>query len=336
MSEAPRISGLPEGFSQDSLHKLPVAVVITDPALDDNPIVYVNDAFETTTGYAPEDALGRNCRFLQGPNTDPLDREQLREAIDKREEIAIDILNYRKNGEEFHNRLLVTPVRAQSGDALYFLGLQHEIGAAKSYARRAAELDERLKELQHRVKNHLALIVAMIRAQASDMDRREASQMLAKRVEAISLLYSKMDLDSDGGESEVDLGAYVERVSEAMQALSQTVAVKVDVQAETVTMAVEDAARVGLLVSEILTNALKHAFDDRAEGDAAVKVSLKRSDDALKLIVEDNGGGLDGADWPDSESLGGQIVLDLVRRLKGELDVRSAESGVKVELSLPG
>ena len=334
MAETPPLSGLPEGFSHDSLQRLPVSVVITDPSQDDNPIVYVNDAFELTTGYTAEDALGHNCRFLQGPNTDPLDREELRKAISDERELAIDILNYRKNGDEFHNRLFITPVRAREGRDLYFLGLQHEIGEPKSYAKRAAELDERLKELQHRVKNHLSLIVAMIRAQARDMDRQEAAQMLAKRVEAISLLYSRIELDSDARGRSVDLGDYVKRVSEAMQALSETVAVKVDVKAEDVQLPIEDAARVGLLVSEILTNALKHAFDDEGEN-AAVQVGVAGDDSTIRLIVEDNGSGLKGADWPDESSLGGQIVLDLVRRLKGDLEVHSRDDGVTVELCLP-
>ena len=296
MAETPPLSGLPEGFSHDSLQRLPVSVVITDPSQDDNPIVYVNDAFELTTGYTAEDALGHNCRFLQGPNTDPLDREELRKAISDERELAIDILNYRKNGDEFHNRLFITPVRAREGQDLYFLGLQHEIGEPKSYAKRAAEL--------------------------------------AKRVEAISLLYSRIELDSDARGRSVDLGDYVKRVSEAMQALSETVAVKVDVKAEDVQLPIEDAARVGLLVSEILTNALKHAFDDEGEN-AAVQVGVAGDDSTIRLIVEDNGSGLKGADWPDESSLGGQIVLDLVRRLKGDLEVHSRDDGVTVELCLP-
>ncbi|MGJ3230553.1 MAG: PAS domain-containing protein [Oceanicaulis sp.] len=334
MADAPKLSGMPAGFSHDSLQRLPVSVVITDPSQDDNPIVYVNDAFETTTGYSPADVIGQNCRFLQGPNTDPHDRKELRDAIAAERELAIDILNYRKSGEAFHNRLFITPVRANEGEDLYFLGLQHEIGEPKSYAKRAAELDERLKELQHRVKNHLSLIVAMIRAQASDMDRREAAQMLAKRVEAISLLYSRIELDADATGRSVDLGEYVTRVSEAMQALSDTVAVKVDVKAEDVRLPIEDAARVGLLVSEILTNALKHAFKDSGS-EAAVQVGVAGDDGAIRLTVIDNGSGLGEAKWPDESSLGGQIVLDLVRRLKGDLDVRSKADGVTVELCLP-
>ena len=335
MGDAPPFTGLPAGFGHDSLHRLPVSVVITDPALQDHPIVYVNDAFERTTGYSRSDAIGRNCRFLQGPNTDPMDCKELREAIKAERELAIDILNYRKDGEEFHNRLFITPVRARDGQDLYFLGLQHEIGEPKSYAKRAAELDERLKELQHRVKNHLALIVAMIRAQAKDMDRQEAAQMLAKRVEAISLLYSRIELDGDASGHDVDLCDYVVRVSDAMQALSETVAVEVSIDADKVELPIEDAARVGLLVSEILTNALKHAFDESGSRDAAVHVGVSEADGLVRLIVTDNGSGLNGASWPDRESLGGQIVLDLVRRLKGDLDVRTGDTGVTVELTLP-
>ncbi|MBK8908515.1 MAG: PAS domain-containing protein [Rhodospirillales bacterium] len=103
------------------------SVVITDPSRIDNPIIFVSDEFERQTGFPPEEALGRNCRFLQGPGTDPAAIKAIREALDSRAEITIDILNYRRNGAEFWNRLRIRPLFDDAGRLLYFVGAQNPI-----------------------------------------------------------------------------------------------------------------------------------------------------------------------------------------------------------------
>jgi PAS domain S-box-containing protein len=105
------------------------SVLITDPSRPDNPIIYVSEAFETQTGYPPEEVLGRNCRFLQGPETDPKAAKAIREAIAAQTEITIDILNYRKGGSQFWNRLRIRPLFDESGRLLYYVGAQNPISA---------------------------------------------------------------------------------------------------------------------------------------------------------------------------------------------------------------
>ncbi len=102
-------------------------MVISNPRLPDNPIVFVNDAFCRLAGYPREEIVGRNCRFLQGAGTDPETVTLLRAAIDKREPIKIDILNYRKTGETFWNRLLMAPVRDAQGELAYFFASQVDV-----------------------------------------------------------------------------------------------------------------------------------------------------------------------------------------------------------------
>ena len=92
------------------------AIVITDPNLPDNPIVYVSPFFEKLTGYSSEEALGRNCRFLQGRDTDPAAVTQIRDAIRERRPLAIELLNYRKDGAPFWNGITIAPV--MDGDRL--------------------------------------------------------------------------------------------------------------------------------------------------------------------------------------------------------------------------
>ena len=104
-----------------------MSVVITNPWHDDNPMIYVSDEFETQTGYAPDEALGRNCRFLQGPDTDPRAIEAIRSALLAETTFTIDILNYRKTGEPFMNRLRIRPLFDETGKLTYFVGAQNPI-----------------------------------------------------------------------------------------------------------------------------------------------------------------------------------------------------------------
>ena len=110
-----------------SPEELEQSVVITDPSLPDNPMIFISEEFEKQTGYSPEESLGKNCRFLQGPETDPLAIEVIRKALSEKDELTIDILNYAKNGSKFWNRLRIRPLYSDSGEVLFFAGAQNPI-----------------------------------------------------------------------------------------------------------------------------------------------------------------------------------------------------------------
>ena len=84
-------------------------MTISDPSLPDNPLIYANNGFEELTGYSAEEVIGRNCRFLQGPDTDEKSTEIIREAIRNERACTVQILNYKKDGTPFWNRLSITP-----------------------------------------------------------------------------------------------------------------------------------------------------------------------------------------------------------------------------------
>ncbi|MDR7037277.1 MULTISPECIES: HWE histidine kinase domain-containing protein [Methylobacterium] len=102
-------------------------MIITDPNKPDNPIVFVNDAFSKLTGYARAEILGNNCRFLQGPETDHRDVARIRDAIERRVPIEIELLNHKKSGEVFWNRLLISPVFDDDGALTYFFASQFDV-----------------------------------------------------------------------------------------------------------------------------------------------------------------------------------------------------------------
>lgn len=103
------------------------SIVISDPKIEDNPIVFVNDAFTLLTGYYREEILGRNCRFLQGSGTSLNKLEFVRQAIKRKEEIWINIENYKKNGQLFMNYLHIKPYFDENGDIDCFIGIQNEV-----------------------------------------------------------------------------------------------------------------------------------------------------------------------------------------------------------------
>ena len=124
----------------------PIAAVMSDPRLPDNPIVECNEAFVALTGYRSDEIIGHNCRFLAGEGTEPWLTETLRNGIRRRQPVMVEILNYKKDGTPFRNAVMVAPIFDADGELEYFLGSQVEI--AEDVARAN---DSRRKEAHDRV-----------------------------------------------------------------------------------------------------------------------------------------------------------------------------------------
>ncbi len=127
-------------------------IAIADARQKDQPIIYANEAFQKLTGYSPDFVMGRNCRFLQGPDTDPQTRETIRRAVRGGESCTVEILNYRKDGTTFWNRLSITPVKDDRGEVTHFIGVQSDVTGRRRAedALRATrdELQRALRELE--------------------------------------------------------------------------------------------------------------------------------------------------------------------------------------------
>ena len=108
-----------------------VPMIVTDPLQPDNPIIFANRAFTRMTGYARNEIVGSNCRFLQGPDTDQATVAQVRDAIREGREIATEVLNYRKDGTPFWNALFVSPVRDLDGNIVYYYASQLDISSRR-------------------------------------------------------------------------------------------------------------------------------------------------------------------------------------------------------------
>ncbi|MBA2921022.1 PAS domain-containing protein [Sphingomonas sp. MAH-20] len=115
-----------------SIDKTPLATVITNPRLSDNPIVSVNDAFCSLTGYSPDEVLGRNCRFLCGQGTEPAVRRILREAVAEARHVLAEVTNYRKDGSAFLNAVMIAPLLDSAGAVAWFVGSQMDVSDARA------------------------------------------------------------------------------------------------------------------------------------------------------------------------------------------------------------
>jgi PAS domain S-box-containing protein len=124
-----------------------VGIVITDPTESDNPIVFANDHFLSLTGYEQSEVVGRNCRFLQGPESDPATVARLRAAVDEERPVSVVLRNYRRDGTPFWNQVDVTPVRDEAGVVQHFVGFQRDVTDRRRYQRALCRLRETTRDL---------------------------------------------------------------------------------------------------------------------------------------------------------------------------------------------
>ncbi len=163
MKDQLAVSGadLPHASVMALIENSPIASVISNPRMADNPIVAVNDAFQELTGYDRDFIIGRNCRFLAGEATEPWLTEEIRRGVSQQKSVLVEILNYKKNGVPFQNAVLVAPLFDEEGELEYFLGSQVEIDAdvpslAKARRMRAVAIVKDLSKRQREVLQFIA------------------------------------------------------------------------------------------------------------------------------------------------------------------------------------
>lgn len=326
---------LDEDQALDGFSRAQVSMILTNPNLDDNPIVYVNEAFQRVTGYARTATIGRNCRFLQGKDTDKADVDKLRDAIAREVDVTVDILNYRANGEPFLNRLIVAPVKDTKGKCQFFVGIQKEIREGDIDAS-AERIGRELVEVQNRVKADLSMVIDMIRQQSRDTTVPEDFFALSRRIETLQLLYEEMKLaDSRSNRDTVELGSFLSRLACAIAHVDGGPGIRMSLQIEPLAVSVEVATRVGLVLSEVLSNAFLHAFTRLDTGLVEVRMS-RLSEGGLRLIVADDGVGIpQSVTWPDPKAVGGRVLIGLIDGLEGTLQLGRGAAGSVITIDIP-
>ena len=336
-----------------------MAMLITDPRRPDNPIVFANESFLKLTGYGRDEIIGRNCRFLQGPETDPETITQLRDAIAAHKDVGIDILNYRKDGTPFWNALYISPVSNEAGEIQFFFASQLDVTDRKdgelrvqadkdrfqhAVRERTAQLENALEtqktllhEVDHRVKNNLQMISSLIVMQSRsipDPAIRASLQSMLERVEALSTVHRRLYQSDDV--SLFDISDFVRDLVTDLAAASGMDDLQLELDLEPVDIKAERAAPVALMINELVTNALKHAFNGHG-GKLGVRIKLEG--ELIHISIRDNGVGM-GADAgmagvATESSFGMKLVTSLSRQLKATVEWVASDPGTTVRINLP-
>ncbi len=330
-------------------------MVITDPRQHDNPIVFVNEAFQKLTGYSREEIIGRNCRFLQGPDSDSSSVAKLRAAIDAQTDVQVDLLNYRKDGSTFWNALYLSPTRGEDGVVQFFFASQLDVTdrveaqrviteqkaiVEAEVQRRTLALEDALEaktillhEVDHRVKNNLNMIGSLIRLQSRQIGDAGVSAKLdamLERVDALATVHRRLYQSDDI--TRFDIGAYARDLVLDVVGVSGRTDIKVQVDVERLDVASSKASPLGLVINELVTNAVKHAFTGGRAG--ILGVSIEASGDKARICISDDGCGMT-KDFDGKGGLGRTLVQRLSKQVKASTVWEDTRPGTKVTITLP-
>ncbi|MFB6148899.1 MAG: PAS domain S-box protein [Halobacteriales archaeon] len=321
-----------------------VGITIADATTDDLPLTYVNEAFERITGYSTEDALGRNCRFLQGPETATEPVEAIRTALATEEPITTDLLNYRADGTPFWNELTLTPVTDATGETTHFVGFQRDITSRK---RREQVIKVLNRVLRHNLRNDLNAVLGYTESVADRVDDELASQLHRVREITTHLVdlsekahTIEQTIRNPGRYQARNVVTMVEEVRSELEEAYPTASITIegpDERTITTTAQFSDA------LYELGENAIVHNDDSPA---ITFRIGDGDRDDRVTIAVEDNGPGL-----PDHErdvlKKGRETVLEhgsgiglwlvnwMTTRIGGNVSTTVDGDGTTVTLSLP-
>lgn len=347
------------------------SIVVTDAVTDDNPIVFVNPAFERMTGYAVQEIIGTNCRFLQGNDRGQTDRKIIRDAM--RDGISCECLlrNYRKSGELFWNKLYMFPVRDDGGSVTHFVGVQHDVTREqalltelKHIASERAVLIENI-ETKRRHMAHLSR--DLINAQENERKAlaRELHDELGQRLTALNLLLHRVLPYFKTEEARV-LWKQAEHEVESLVGLVRDMSVSLrppgldffgleptvkqllkrqlaggpdwvfEYAGLPQRLAPSLEISVYRIVQESLTNIVRHARASHV----VVEMNGGADGSELEVIVRDDGRGFDAASWREDVARAGCTGLsgmsERIQLLGGAFDVDSRPGrGTRITATLP-
>ncbi|CAM9252965.1 unnamed protein product [Choristocarpus tenellus] len=183
-----------------SAESFPACIVISDMTIPGAPMVYINGEFTKTTGYTKEEAVGRNCRFLQGPDTEPESIAVIRNTLAKGQDCHVKLTNYRKNGEKFQNLLSMKPVFDGDNIYRYVIGVQFEILQDKGLKKRLVQLDKLLRLLPSRL-NLKSKASAQARGALAAKTTGEANTMIGAKEQILNAGEQREEQEAAAGGS---------------------------------------------------------------------------------------------------------------------------------------
>ncbi|MGU3666340.1 hybrid sensor histidine kinase/response regulator [Methylobacterium sp. A49B] len=349
-------------------------MIVTDPRQPDNPIIFANRAFLAMTGYTPEELIGRNCRFLQGPDTDRSTVTQVRSAIAEKREFATEILNYRKNGSTFWNALFVSPVYNADGELVYYFGSQLDVSRrrdaeeALGQAQKMEALGQLTGGIAHDFNNLLQVIVGYVDILAAglekpDADRarlgrateniRQAAERATTLTQQLLAFARKQRLEGRA----VNLNTLVEGMGEMVaRSVGEAVKIELDLAADLWNCRV-DPTQAEVAILNVLINARDAMPDggtvrittENSEVAASGEVGPLRDGRYVSIAIRDSGTGIPPAvlarvmdpffttkEEGKGTGLGLSMVYGFAKQSGGAAQIESAVGeGTTVRLSFP-
>ncbi|QDM22436.1 histidine kinase [Tardiphaga sp. vice352] len=297
------------------LDHVPVAIAISRGAGNQQHIVYANKAFELQMSMMAGDVEGQGWTCLDGFVNEDDSTKTLGEAIRDGEDF---IGVFRPSGPV--DRLVIVQayasvIESENGVENFRIAALVDVGGREraqieQFENQIRDRDMLMRELQHRVKNNLQLITALVRLEARSAAEGEAVALarLASRIDALTVLYRA--LSAEDATADIDLGQYLADVARAVMAANAPEGIEIDLQVGFCPMSINIAMPAGLLVNEMLTNALKYAFVGRAGGQ--IKLICKLEGGHVTVVVSDDGVGLgEDQEWPSPRKLGALILQTL-------------------------
>lgn len=275
-------TGREDEFLLSAVRSSRISLVAADMRAGDQPLVYVNKAFETLTGYSTEEIVGRNCRFLQGPDTDPQTVAQIRAAIAERRDAYFEILNYRKDGTPFWNGLHIGPASGFDDGSDLFFAYQRDV-TAEVEARQSHDLIAR--ELRHRLGNLLAIVGIIVRSTEGGQGEDALRQNLERRIRALnaanSLIFPAVDpaglTDSFGPQARIPLQTIVSTILEAVDHEGRIL-----LDGPDIAIGESGVTNVALALHELTTNAAKYG----ALSDAGGTIEISWRDGDGRVLID--------------------------------------------------
>jgi PAS domain S-box-containing protein len=279
-------------------------IVMTDPNLPDNPIVYTNPAFTELTGYSADEILKHNCRFLQGNDREQPGLIELRDALKEGRAVTVVLRNYRKNGTRFFNELTVSPVRNEHGKLISFVGIQNDITAR-------IEAEERISDFYSIVSHELRTPIAKIKSSLSLIADGEAGpindvvrrfvEISANSAESLWKLIENI-LDFKKLESgkfrllrqRLPIAELVQNVVSEFRPVATAASIKVSAECLQFPHVKADGQRLIQVLENLLSNAVKFSPSD---SEILVRVFCTKGG-AARVEVCDHGAGISINDLP--------------------------------------
>ncbi|HET7849483.1 MAG TPA: histidine kinase dimerization/phosphoacceptor domain -containing protein [Pseudolabrys sp.] len=320
------------------LDHVPIAIVIFKFADGGQRVVFCNKAYETFSGQSSAQIIGNDWTALDAFKLEDEPHLPFSEALTKCEEFAG---TFRREGTdprlaEAYASLIENEDGTENYRIVALIDVtERERVQREEFARQVRDKDLLLKELQHRVKNNLQLVTALIRLDARNQRNGDKVNLdrLAGRIESLQLLYQ--DLSAEGFGQRIDLGHYLSQISAAVMHTYAVEGIRLDLKVDHAPISINIAMPVGLLVNELLTNAFKYAFNGAASGTITLRC-LHESDDHYRIVVADDGVGLpEGKTWPQPGKLGALILQSLRENASTEFSVESAPGkGLRVSIGI--